>query len=121
MPRIQVNLDAVQENRLVDPGWYHVRVEKGEVRQNRDGSGQHINWELRIVEGEAEGRRLFFNTGLSEKGLPILKRFLMAAGFQWDPDGFDIEDVLGSELWVRVEHREFDGEPRADVRGFRSL
>lgn len=121
MPFIQVNLDEVPEQRLVDPGWYRVRVEKAEPRQNRDGNGQHIAWELRIVEGEFEGQPLFFNTGLSDKGLPILKRFLKAAGFQWDPKGFDTADVLGAELEVRVEHREYEGEPRNDVRGFRSI
>lgn len=119
--RIQVNLNDVPDRVLVEPGWHRVRVEKAEVRDNKDGSGQHIAWELRIVEGEYQNQRLFFNTGIGQKGLPILKRFLRAAGVEWDEEGFDLEDVLGSELEVRVEHREYEGELRNDVRGFRPV
>ena len=122
MPFIQINLDEVPDQELLDPGWYRVRVEGAEVRKNRNNDGQHISWRLRVVEGQYENRVLFLNTGLSGGGERILKRFLKAAGFDWSPEGFATEDVLGSELEVRVEHRQAeDGSLRNDIRGFRSL
>jgi len=120
MPRVNINLDEVPE--IVEPGWYPVKVVGGEIRDARDGESQYVHWILEITEDETfQGWQLRLNTSLKPQALPMLKRFLKAAGFEWDPEGFATEDIIGSELEVRVEHQEYRGEPRANVQGYRPL
>lgn len=119
MPRIEVALDDVKE--YVDEGWYPVVIVGGEVRESNDKKSQYINWELEIRDpgGEFDGQKFWFNTSLKPQALPMLKRFLEAADFQWDPDGFHIEDVTGHELEVLNEPEEYQDKMQNNITNYR--
>ncbi len=124
---VNLNLDDIPDT--VEPGWYSVRIMDAEIRDTRDGEGRYVAWTLEINETESEfnGERLWVNTpilmapGKSKRALGIIKDFLRAAEFEADPDGFDIKDAIGSELVVKVRHREYEGKVQADVCAFRTL
>jgi len=119
--KIKVNLDDVKEN--VDPGWYVAKVVGAEVKQNKDKSGEYINWELEINEPDSEfdGQKLWHITSLKDNALPMLKRFLEACDFAWGAKGFTTEEVLGCELEVKVEQENYEGKARDRIVQVRSL
>lgn len=119
--QINVNLDEVKE--VVDPGWYPVRIVGSDIKDTKKGDSQYINWELEIFDSgtEFDGKKQFLNTSLKPNALPMLKRFLEAAGFSWDSEGFNTEDVMGLELEVQVEVDEYNGRPTNNVISYRPL
>ena len=122
MPKINVGLDDVKE--FVDPGWYPVVVVGGEVKTSKNNN-EYVSWQLEIdqPDGEFDRVKLIVRNMLEGRGLVLLKKFLEACEFGWDPDGFDTEDVLGSQLEVLVETatREIEGEERVmnEVKAYR--
>ena len=119
--QIQVNLDDVKEN--VDPGWYLAKVVGEEVKENKDKSGEYINWELEIAEPDSEfnGQKLWHITSLKDNALPMLKRFLEACDFAWGAEGFTTEEVLGCELEVKVEQEMYEGKQKDKVVQVRQI
>jgi len=68
-------------------GRYHVKVEKAESKDTKDGTGRYLNIQFRVFEGEREGAVIFniYNTkNKSEKaemiGLQQLKAMMKASG-----------------------------------------
>ncbi len=127
MTRVNVNLNDVPDN--VEPGWYAARVEAGEVRTTQAGDGEYIQWTLSITDPDSEfnGWPLIVRTpvkvapGKSQRALRMVKDFLTACGFEWDEEGFNIEDVVGAELEVQVQHRTWQGRVQEDVNAYRPL
>lgn len=118
--RIEVNLDEVSSDIEAMPaGNYSVKVTRGDLKPGK--VGDFIAWELTVSDGKFEGRKLFTNTSLAVQSLWNMKRFLEACGFEWDPDGFNTEDVLGSELEVVVSQEEYQERVRNKVDDFLPL
>lgn len=69
----------------VQPGDYLLKVEDVEVKDNRNGGGQHVAWQLSIVKGpEVKAGRIVHRTSLKPEQLWNLKGFL--------------EDIRGSAI-----------------------
>lgn len=117
MARIDVNLDAVEdaEGDAHPDGETLTTVAKSEIRPNKNGDGQHILWTLKVNDSDNK-RPLWLRHSLKPKALWNLKQFLQAAGFRWESDGsFDTADVHGSEVFVQVKQREFEGKLSNEV------
>ncbi len=119
--RVNVNLNNVDESGTIPEGWYAVRVVESEIRDNADNTSQYIRWTLEIIEGEAAGQKIWLNSSLKDRGLPMLKRFLMAAQFDWEESGFDPTDVYGCELEVSVVVGEYMGRKQNEVKNYRAI
>jgi len=115
--RINVNLDEVESGfEPLPAGNYPVRISKVEQRHGKEAP--YLAWEFTITEGEYQGRKLFTNTSLAPQSLWNLKRLLVAAGFEWEDDGFDTEDTLGCELEVAVSQETYENRVRNRVDDF---
>lgn len=88
-------------------GTYDAVVFKGELRQAgpeaKNPGSDYIAWEFNILDEGFEKRKAWQNTSLVPKALPMLKRFLLAVGFDSEqlnsPDfELDIDDVVGRKL-----------------------
>ncbi len=120
--RINVNLNEIHEN--VTPGWYPVRIVGSDLRTSQNKGTQYIAWTMEIVDPTSEfnGWNLFNNTPIEGRGAAMLKQFLRAADFEPEEDGgFSTEDVIGHELEVRVEHREYEGRVQDNVTSVRAI
>lgn len=111
MAHIDVNMNEVADQGSPHPdGPLFVRVVKGEVRTNKAGDGQYINWQLNPIESENK-RPIFLMTSLKPEALWNLQRFFKACGFNWESDGsFNTEDLYGKEVFVSVTQDEYNGE-----------
>jgi Protein of unknown function (DUF669) len=106
-------------------GNYVIEVASVEERETKKGDPM-LNWGLRVIEGDYEGRMLFTNTVLTKNSLWKMKQFLTALGFSegdltgeidLDPD----TDLVGLTAIARVTQRVYEGELRNDVKGLKPL
>jgi len=114
--KVNVSLDDVKELQPVPAGNYVCKVVEGEVKEGQ--KGKYIKWTLEISEGEHMGQQLWNNTSLVPEAQFSLKRFLQACNFEWGKASFDTADVAGSEVIVKVVMKEYQGEPKSEVKGF---
>lgn len=125
----------VQDFEPLPAGWYVVNVTDGEIRESgpksKNPGSEFIHWEYTIQEGQPfANRKIWDNTTLLPHALFSLKGLLAATGrFNDDQLGdeldFEIEDVLGSTLQVRVTQRDGEGEYSGnvynDVKGYKAV
>jgi len=103
---VDINLDEVKEG--LEDGTYLVMVSSGEQKTSNNGN-PGIRWELEIQDPpEFQGWAVSHWTPLTGRGRGFLKQFLEACEFEWGPDGFHIEDVIGYELEIDLEAGEGD-------------
>lgn len=80
MPHMKVNLSDVESFEAMPADDYAVEVEKVEVRENKQGDALYLNWELVVLDGDYENRRLWYITSLKETALFRLKETFIELG-----------------------------------------
>jgi hypothetical protein len=116
-----------QEYSLIPDGQYNADIEKAELRQTKDGTGQYINLQMKIL-GPTQGGRVVFGTiniqNKSEKaeeiGLRQLKEVKAACGLAALRD---TDELVGRQIKVKIKTQpEKDGYPaRNTVAGYSSV
>lgn len=86
MPTFTVNLSDVESFEPMPEDEYAVEVEKVEVRENKAGDGLYLNWELVVIDGDYENRRLWYITSLKDAALFRLKQTFVGLGLIEDDD-----------------------------------
>jgi len=123
MPRINVNLDDIQTSNfeLFPEGLHPVRITDSSKLKAGDGK-PYIQIIAECIEGEMEGKAIGWRLYLMEAALWNLKGMLEALGFEWDEDGFELEDIYDGELIIKVTHQEYpegSGEYRNNVSEYK--
>jgi hypothetical protein len=92
MPTTTVNFADVDSFEPLPEGTYDIEIDKVEVRRNKADDGDYLNWELVVIDGEYENRRLWMITSLKPTALFRLKQVLEDLGMLEDDDEeMDIE------------------------------
>lgn len=93
MPYHTINFSDVDSFEPLPGGeWYGVEVDKVEVRENKDGDALYLNWELVVIDGDYENRRLWMITSLKDTALFRLKQV------------FDQLDVMDDDGQIEIEY-----------------
>lgn len=106
MPSTTVNFADVDSFEPLPEGLYDVEIDKVEVRRNKADDGDYLNWELLVIDGEYENRRLWMITSLKPTALFRLKQCFEDLGII---DGDDEEVELEYDDDVEVSN---SGGPR---------
>jgi len=116
MPRINVNLDDVEGTgfQLFPDDTYRVEIQPSSKLVEFSTGSPGIRWIARCTEGEMEGKLISWNSVLTPEALWNLKAMLEALGFEWDEDGFELDDVFEKELLIEVSSYHYEKDP-ADV------
>lgn len=134
MPSTTVNFADVDSFEPLPEGQYDVEVDKVEVRMNKAGDGTYLNWELVVIDGEFENRRLWMITSLKTNALFRLKQVFEELGIIDDDDEeMDLEydddvepstsggprlvypELEGLEAVALVKNEMYDGRERNRV------
>lgn len=118
MSKAQVWGDVLPE------GWYHIRVEKVELKESANTPGEQVVWITGKVQNEPfVGRILTDFASLQPQALAKLKAYYNAVGYQPGPEGHDPDRLIGGELYVLLQHDVYQGATRAKVvpYGIRSM
>lgn len=94
MPFINVNLADVDSFEPLPEDEYDVEIDKVEVRMNKAGDGLYLNWELIVLDGDYENRRLWMITSLKETALFRLKQVM---------EDLDVIDSSDEELEIEYD------------------
>lgn len=117
--------------------WYGVEIDKVEVRENKNGDALYLNWELIVVDGDYENRRLWMMTSLKETALFRLKQVFEELGVLEDNEmeieyDDDVEptsksgprllypEVEGMEASVYIKNEMYEGREQNRVTEIRS-
>jgi hypothetical protein len=127
-----VNFSDVEDFEALPQGEYGVEVDKVEVRMNKAGDGEYLNWELVVLDGDYENRRLWMITSLKPTALFRLKQVFedldVLEGDEMELEYDDDQeitnssgprllypDVEGMEATAYVKNEMYDGKERNRV------
>lgn len=119
---LNIDFSQAQEFAMVAPGAYPVLVEDVEIAQSPNTGNYYLKFVMIITEGEFENSKLWMNSPLSPKGLGITKGNLKALGVSEEAlnGSLDIPELIPQLINQRctatVEHREYEGEQRVNVK-----
>jgi hypothetical protein len=104
----------------VSKGWHRFRIEEGEEMKSEKDNPM---WRYRLVcQDEPEvGRVIVFDCSLLPNALFNLKAIYKAAGYTPGPEGHNPESVHGSEVYIKIEHKEYpvgSGDMRANIKTY---
>lgn len=111
----------------IGPGQFLIEVASCELRYGKQSGNPYLAYGLVVVDGEFAGRKLFFNSGLTENSAWSTKRTLQNLGFaEEDLDQQQqIEDicaaVVGAQGVAIVEVRPYQGVQRDSVKSIASV
>lgn len=119
MARINVKLDEVESGFQTYPeDKYLVEILDKTRIATSQANEPKIIWISKIIEGDFEGKLFSWDTSLTTAALWNVKSLLEAMGFEWDEDGFDTEDCVGSQVVINVVIEPWEGEDRNKVKGY---
>jgi len=122
MPRINVRLNDVSSGFEVIPeDTYQVEILENSKLKTSSGGNPQIGWLAKILDGEFEGKRIYWETSLLDQSLWVLKSMLEVIGLEWEEDGFELEDTFGCVLFVDVTVEQWEGEDRNKVQGYHAV
>lgn len=113
MSPIRINMAEAQSNfEPIPNGVYNVAVTGCEIRTSQSSGNPYANWELTVLEGEFQGRKIWTITSFSPRALWRLQATLVAFGE--DPDEaksadyeFDETRWIGAECRVAVDQEAY--------------
>jgi hypothetical protein len=92
MGSMRINFADVESSfEPLPEGAYECIVETVEVRESKSSDNPYLNWELKVLDDEYEGRRLWMITSLSEKAMFRLKDVFLALDVIADDEEVEIE------------------------------
>lgn len=122
---LTVDFGGVEDRVLVPEGDYRVKVESVEQKESQAGNPMLL-WVFKINEPknkQANGQKLYTNTVLAPQSLWVLRNLLKALGIKVPNSAMELEleDYVGLECVVSVEHEKYEGRDRAKVVNFSSI
>ena len=112
---------------VLPPGDYLVQCEHAEIKPTRSGTGELLKLTLKVVDGQAVGRKLWTqfnvvnqNPEAESIGRGELKVFMLAAGANADKLD-DVADLQGLEAVATVKVKTDDWGTKNEVQWFSSL
>lgn len=117
MPLLTNDMSKVERwGDIANEGWYHVRIEKGELRDSKNTPGEQAWWLWLKAQNEPfVGKLIMDNCSLQPQALAKLKAYYAAVGYNPGPEGHDPEKLNGAELYVLVQHEVYQGDKRAKI------
>lgn len=108
-------------------GWYPVMITDSEFKPTKAGTGQYLQLEYQVIEGEYEGRRVWDrlnlnnpNTTAVEIAQRALSAICRAVGVLTPSDSTELHD-RPFEVKLSVKPAKGEYEPTNEVKGYRAI
>lgn len=120
---ISVDFEGVESGVVVPEDDYSVRVSEIEQKISDNSGEPYLAFIFEINDGPHSGKRLWHNCSLQPQALFNLRGVLEALGLEV-PSGkmdLDIDDLIGLECGVAVQHETYNGKKKARIVEFVAL
>jgi hypothetical protein len=114
-----------QGNDTLPAGKYVCNVTNTEMKDTKDGTGAYIRTELTVAEGDAKGRKVWFNINVRNKnpqateiGMSQLKSLLVCAGYPTPDKLSGIGELNGLTVGVKTKVKTDEYGEKAEVSYF---
>lgn len=117
MPIISITQKDILRGKLVDPGWYRVKIEDIGEKTSKSGDSQNFPVEATILFNSETKSEEFkgvpLNWNFNEKAMGFAVGFLNALDVAVPPDGgrFELSAAIGKVIDVTVVRGEYEGRP----------
>jgi hypothetical protein len=123
--KLSVDFTDVETRVLIPEADYHAKVKKAEAKDSSSSNSQYIEWQFSIVDDnpKVNGQTVYYITSLLPQALWNLRNLLETLGVE-TPDSemeLELEEYVGLELMIHVEHETYEGKTRARVTEFTPL
>jgi|SRR5215471_3255678 len=118
---ININLDDVDDGSdPVPAGLTHVRVKSAQKKQKEGSEYPYIQVVLNPLDVEEKflKRNLMLTLSFHPQAMWNMKLFMKKARIPYTEEGFHVDDFIGKELFVTVNHKPDQNDPesiRAEV------
>lgn len=107
-------------------GWYNAVINKAEIRDTKDKTGQYVAVRYDIIGPTHQGRVVFGNINIKNKSTQAEEIGRQALGSIMRAIGLsrvdDTDQLIGGSLQIKLSIRTQEGyEPTNDVRGYKSV
>jgi hypothetical protein len=107
-------------------GWYNAVINKAEIRDTKDKTGQYVAVRYDVTGPTHQGRVVFGNINIKNKSTQAEEIGRQALGSIMRAIGLsrvdDTDQLIGGALQIKLSIRTQEGyEPTNDVRGYKSL
>lgn len=128
MARIPVDFSDVQEFEALPEDEYLALIEKAEMRlPTEEGKHPYINLQMKVTEGEYEGRVVFTILSFSPKALFRMKQAFENLGIIGEDDELDIDydedtfavtspELVGVPCLITLGTRTYEGQLQNEVK-----
>lgn len=107
-------------------GWYNVVINKADIKDTKDGSGQYVAVRYDVTGPSHQGRVVFGNLNIKNKssaaediGRQQLGSLMRAIGLARVDD---TDQLIGGNLSIKLATRVQEGyDPTNEIKGFKSL
>lgn len=122
MPKIQITQKDIDQAKLVDPGFYVVKLTSVEEKVNNKKDGTNYFFEFQVMT-EGTNKDRYAKALVSNKSLGFGMVPIICALEQIDADAFEACDVdtdalIGKTCIVEIEHRIYEGREQVNFKNF---
>ena len=116
---VSVDFEGVEGRTVIPEGEYVVKVVEVEEGESNNGNAK-LSWKFEIIDGEYEGKFLYYTSSLVKEALWRLRSLLEALGAEV-PDSemdIDLDELIDAEVNVSVELDTYEGKKQSKIVDF---
>jgi len=122
MPKIGVNLTAVEKLQVLPDGTYLLEIlPSSSVKRAKTSDIPKICWVCSVLEGEYDGSRAYFETSLAPDALWKVLDIVEALGLSYDEDGFELDDAYGRRVLATLGSHTYEERIFQDGESFQAV
>lgn len=107
---------------VLPEGIYEGEVKKVELKTNKAGDGQYLNFEWEVIDEEGKAKKVWDIASLKPQALWKLKSVLDAFGMQADGSvELEPEDFVGQQAQLKLKIDTYQGKEKnviEEIKGF---
>lgn len=112
---MEIQLDMTAVDQLLEEGIYNLVVEDAVVKDSASSGKPILNLRFQVQDSN---RKLFETFSLQQQALFRLRDFLVAAGIELKPTGFDTLEILGATVRAKVVKESYEGKERNKIQSY---
>lgn len=112
---ITIDLSDTESSGIPDEGDYLLEVDEVEVKTSDNSGADYLSIQMKIVEGDFKGKKVWHNCSLQPQALFNLRGLMEALGMEVTSGKFQLDpaDMIGLTCGASLAHEQYNGKTKA--------